>query len=490
MSANSSKQSPQTTRPRHLVGLSILISLIAVGGTLGGFFIGRQTSSDAYVKKVGALLAIENNGTTLYQALGNKLDDPLTAQALAKLYGVPVGDRDALAQRLRSVAWLPPYRPAPFVGHMARPMLGADPHINILGFRDDRESYVTKSDQTVRIFITGGSTAWGSGASSQKNTISYLLEQILDERMSPATGYRYEVINTAFPGWTTTQEKLLIQQRLVDMHPDVIIMFTGNNDVHWSREQRDIRWLYGPMDQNYMTLLNELYRSSGHPEWTFAVPVSSRPVACSDLAEITARNVAEAASSADRAGVHLIFALQPNIVSTAKRLSRREQQLPEVQHKTFWDACYQALRDRLGRISARNYRLLDLSRSFGDIGEDTEVFVDSYHFADLGNRRIAEALANQIDWSSIKPGPAVIYDGAERLKIISFDPTESAAGEPFNQQSDGTSAMRVIPSSINQNLLVVFDQSVLPTTVANNALTASVPASLYAAKGEHRVYVV
>ena len=81
-------------------------------------------------------------------------------------------------------------------------------------------------------------------------------------------------------------------------------------------------------------------------------------------------------------------------------------------------------------------------------------------------------------------GPAVAAD-TESLKIISFDPTESAAGKPFNQQPDGTSAIRVIPGRVKRNLL-----SFLPTIVADNAITASVPAALYATKGEHKIYFV
>ena len=34
-------------------------------------------------------------------------------------------------------------------------------------------------------------------------------------------------------------------------------------------------------------------------------------------------------------------------------------------------------------VYTRNYRLLDLSRSFAEINDETEMFVDSYHFADL-----------------------------------------------------------------------------------------------------------
>ena len=462
------------SRSSYGVFLAIVVSLVGAVGAVGGFFVGRSTGQDAYVQKVSSLIATENRVMTLSAALGAQVDDPTTAEALEKLYEVRIGDRDALVRRLRGIAWVPPYRPAPFVGHLARPTFGGDLHINVLGFRDLRQGYLTKPERTVRIFITGGSTAWGSGAPSQKQTIPSLLERILNERISPRTGYRYEVINTAFPAWTTTQEKLLIQQRLVDMHPDVILMFSGTNDIHWARYGQDIRWLYGPEDQNYLMLLNELYRSSGHADWTVVEPVASRPIQCPELARITARNVEEAAFAASGVGARLIFALQPNIATTAKRLTRREQQLPEAQNRPYWGACYRDLLERLGRVRAQNYRFVDLSRSLGELDDSTEVFIDSYHFAGLGNRILAAALADNIDWRSITPSAAV--KSKEALAIVSFEATESA--------------LRVVPNRFDKNLLAVFDETILPTTVGNDDLRASMPASLTARSGAHSIFLV
>lgn len=50
--------------------------------------------------------------------------------------------------------------------------------------------------------------------------------------------------------------------------------------------------------------------------------------------------------------------------------------------------------------------------------------------------------------------------------------------------------LRLVPSRLNNNLLVVFDQSILPTVVGDDALTAPLLASPYAVKGEHTIYVV
>jgi hypothetical protein len=49
--------------------------------------------------------------------------------------------------------------------------------------------------------------------------------------------------------------------------------------------------------------------------------------------------------------------------------------------------------------------VLDLSRSFGELGAEKELFIDFYHFADGSNRIVANALADQIDWATIAPKP-------------------------------------------------------------------------------------
>src|SRR6266566_3338171 len=127
MSSNSTERATRASKPLQNAVLSILISLIAVGGALGGFLIGRNITSDAYVAKVADLLALESNVMSLYtyyQMVGTRIENPTIGRALARLYGVTPDDPEALAQALRSAAAEPPYRTAPFIGSMARPVLG------------------------------------------------------------------------------------------------------------------------------------------------------------------------------------------------------------------------------------------------------------------------------------------------------------------------------------------------------------------------------
>lgn len=414
MSSESPELPKRASRPTHETILAIFISLLVAGAMLGGFWIGRKTTRDAFIKKISGQAGSQPNTTllsagtapvSLLQILGKRIDDdPLMTQALAKAYGVPAGDRNALVERLRKIPWMPPYKPAPFLGHMARPYSGDDLHINALGFRDERTSYLDKPERTIRIFITGGSVTYGLGASSEALTFPRILERILNEETGNAAGYRYEVVNAGFPAWSTTQEKILVQQRLVDLHPDIVIMFSGSNDVYWSLRGWDIRSFYTQMDQNFITLFNEAHKASGHPEWAIDFPRSDQPVECQKLAPVTARNVEEVAAAAARVNARVIFALQPNILSTAKRLSQYEQKVFRPHNESYWDSCYEALRSELGRIAASNYRLVDLSRSFGAMDENTELFIDSYHFTDEGHRLIAQALAEQIVRDGSLPG--------------------------------------------------------------------------------------
>jgi len=395
----------RASAPKHENILAIFISLLVAGAAVGGYVIGRKATQDAFIKKViaqpgsqpgTALLSAGTAPMSLLQFHEKRLKDPLMAAAWAKAYGVPPGNRAALFERLRKIPWMPPYQPAPFLGHVARPYSGDELHINALGFRDQRTSYSDKPKGTIRIFMTGGSVAYGMGASSEAHTIPSVLQRILNEEAGKTTGYRYEVVNTAFPGWSTTQEKILVQQRLVDLRPDIVLMFSGSNDVYWSYRGRDIRSFYTQMDQNFITLFNEAYKFSGHSEWAIGFPHIDQPIEGGNLARVTARNVDEVAAATARVNARVIFVLQPNILSTTKRLSQFEQKVFQNHNKSYWDSGYEALRGELSRITASNYRLVDLSRSFGSFDENTELFIDSYHFVDSGHHLVAQDLAAEI----------------------------------------------------------------------------------------------
>lgn len=82
-----------------------------------------------------------------------------------------------------------------------------------------------------RVVITGGSAAYGYGATSDGATIAARLQEHLN-RVDPRTEHRWEVVNRAFPGATSFQELLVVLQD-VDMTapPAYIVSISGWNDV-------------------------------------------------------------------------------------------------------------------------------------------------------------------------------------------------------------------------------------------------------------------
>lgn len=132
--------------------------------------------------------------------------------------------------------------------------------INSQGFRDDQDLPLAKPKDEIRIFIIGGSTAFGQGNKSNQDTISYNLEKLLnnrvnDQRKNPDNYYpdefpfypssrvkalakkpkikqgQYRVINAAVPGYTSGNQLALLMLEISPYKPDLIIVLDGYGDL-------------------------------------------------------------------------------------------------------------------------------------------------------------------------------------------------------------------------------------------------------------------
>ncbi|NES81448.1 MAG: SGNH/GDSL hydrolase family protein [Moorea sp. SIO2B7] len=132
--------------------------------------------------------------------------------------------------------------------------------INEQGFREDEPVPLKKPKDEIRIFILGGSTAFGQWNLSNQATIASKLEARLQERVaqqkrSPAT-YRpdvfpffkplrskafalppkiregkYRVINAAVPGYTSGNQLAQLALQILPYKPDLIIVLDGYTDL-------------------------------------------------------------------------------------------------------------------------------------------------------------------------------------------------------------------------------------------------------------------
>ena len=104
--------------------------------------------------------------------------------------------------------------------------------INELGFRETgaKQSKVGRK----KIVLIGGSTAFGTGLNGDDETIGRFLEEFLG----------VEVINAAVIGHGSGQELVYLLTELTDLKPDLVVALDGYNDFIRNREvKRDIRLL-------------------------------------------------------------------------------------------------------------------------------------------------------------------------------------------------------------------------------------------------------
>lgn len=95
--------------------------------------------------------------------------------------------------------------------------------INEQGFRGPDLRHAKPKN---RIVLLGGSTAFGTGLRRDEHTIAARLEDLLEEEFGDT-----EVVNAAVIGYTSGQEQLLLNNKIMDLEPDLVLSLGGSNDA-------------------------------------------------------------------------------------------------------------------------------------------------------------------------------------------------------------------------------------------------------------------
>ncbi|MFQ4137849.1 SGNH/GDSL hydrolase family protein [Nodosilinea sp. PGN35] len=132
--------------------------------------------------------------------------------------------------------------------------------INDSGFRDEEAVPSTKAAGEIRIFVLGGSTAFGQLSSNNQTTFASKLEtrlndQVAQQRANPsqfqpsALPFRadqvqaalalpprirdgqYRVVNAAVPGYASGNELAMLTQRIAAYNPDFVVVVGGYADL-------------------------------------------------------------------------------------------------------------------------------------------------------------------------------------------------------------------------------------------------------------------
>jgi len=328
-------------------------------------------------------------------------------------------------------------------------------YANNAGFREPRPTLLEKPDDEFRVFLTGGSTTFGLGATGPaagatgfyaleyRETVSYMMERILNAS-APIPGKTIRVYNTGVWGYSYQHVLLRYITKLRRYKPDLVVSLDGANDIlpvcapsedwdYFSQGQfnRILRQIFnydGPGLSSYGTLwlknntflmtffwtgadifqtMEARFRAHGQEAHSdLAAPPASmkalrkRYRAIDENVSTVVRIVEDYHSVLDNDGVPHIVAVQPLLYLSKKPRHEIEQKAEafgehSLYHGVPANGVYKLMIDRISESSRqKGYTLADLSGYFDDTSE--WVFTDWCHLTAGANYLIAKELSNLV----------------------------------------------------------------------------------------------
>lgn len=303
----------------------------------------------------------------------------------------------------------------PYLGYRLRPSVQGDGYrTNNCGLRYDEDLQSPKPARELRVLVTGGSAAWGTGVVQEK-----VFERVAEDLLarSPALqGWKVRVINAGVPCYSSLQEWLWASTWLTSLQPDVVVMFTGWNDTYYGYRGADmfsrlevngladvvprapIPGIDPPQYENYASKLrfrldSALYRLQATPN-ALRERIRAHELPPAQVLEKLAGNLKRMQTLCRGMGSAFVFVLQPTLYATAHNLSEYEQGLVTWGENQLLD--YPRYNADLYALYRKELPGLGLAMHDADLAlaaEPKTVFVDQVHFGDRGNRLLGEHLS-------------------------------------------------------------------------------------------------
>ena len=206
--------------------------------------------------------------------------------------------------------------------------------INSWGMRD-KEYKRRKPPSTFRIAVLGQSHVLGSGV-PQSEVFEALVESRLNE-IPDRKFESYEILNFAIPGCSHTRQAHLVQDRVLDLDPDVIIYFAHHSDLTRAAQQM-ARCIKKDVEIPFEGLIKVIDDADLDTEGSFENlnrQLQQEPVAST----IRDWAYAEIASSAHAGGVPAIFCLLEELAyrSTASKNKKILDSAKDAGFDKIWD---------------------------------------------------------------------------------------------------------------------------------------------------------
>ena len=310
------------------------------------------------------------------------------------------------------------------------------------GFRRNQETPKAKEEGVFRVFIMGGSTAYGLGSLSKYGQEKYsvirndeTIDHYLEQYLAGKTAYkRVEVINAAITSQMSHHHLIYLNQTILKYNPDMIIFIDGFNDYYpitngfdqfrdYAYQERVHQYMDDPSIGAWLGYTGwwlfrkshfvHLASKSTLPLWLWIKSVGHRQArmdvegALANLRENARDNflkmVERNSLILKHEGVVPVFTVQPEIeFKQSKAFTKMEQDILQ-EMKTHWASNFSEFKNRarpmvleyMQQTTARaGSFFIDLTDPFGGLKDDA--YTDYCHLTPMGNKRLAEYLGERV----------------------------------------------------------------------------------------------
>ncbi|MBN18929.1 MAG: hypothetical protein CL758_05595 [Chloroflexi bacterium] len=266
-------------------------------------------------------------------------------------------------------------------------------NVNSDGFRGPE----LQDNYDYRIFVVGGSTAFGVGTTSDSNTIPGYLQQLFNEKFPERN---IEVINAGIPKAYSFTESELIKNSLINYNPDMIIIYDGWNDITHSYDEfqsientstDDLIRLINRSDYSTPKVLLQQYFNY---QRTSTSVIEFDTSFISEKTNLWSNQLEETCKIAKTNNIETTIILQPLLGTGNKILSNEEMYYYEHYDSETMVKYYESYAGNLEKLTNSCNQTLDLRNVFDHYKET--IYYDAGHMSDFGNKIIASQIYEQL----------------------------------------------------------------------------------------------
>ena len=271
-------------------------------------------------------------------------------------------------------------------------------NINSYGFRGP-ELQNGDPDKTFRIFMVGGSTTFAIRAISDQHTIPGYLQ----ENFNQINGFKkIEVVNAGFPGIRSADELQLIKNKIVNMDPDMIIIYDGVNDVRVPYNSTRIHSVVNELGNIYKKYFSffetirvfdrMIERSGPNMGPTQKIPIDEST--SQEKAILWKNNLSAICKIGKQKDFDTVIILQPFLGTGNKILTEHEKTTYEILEHSEVVRAYQFFSNEFEDLKNYCIHTIDLMNIFDDI--QGSVYYDGAHLRHEYNKAVADRIFEEI----------------------------------------------------------------------------------------------